>query len=493
MRSVWKKQIITLCVSLIFLLIQINSSVIADQKAGDLQTKNIAKWTYMAYVSWDTSLGKIFNNDTINIMQSLQRVGSNDELNIVVLLDVKEPEDKTSLLYVLKNDTIDCSWHEQDSNMGNKDTLVEFVKRAENEFPAERYSLIMLSPRGMSWQGLCKDDDINKCRTQSQLDATYIDMNELDAALREITNNGREKIDIIGFSTCITGSLEVAYQIAPYVNYMVASEQNMQSFTSNPRYTWPIYKSLSALKNNTDMTGEEFAKCTVDNFVAGKNTDAYLPCWPKGTKVNIPINTTLSAVNLSRINNVAVAVNNLATSLIDNTAACRDDIKEARDEAKKFGVWYPRTRLGYFAYHPYIRKTMTKLGIPYFMDVWIDLYHFSELLCTKIDPMYPDAEKIIAACHEVINTMDYTVIANNVVPGDNSHGLHIYFPPNAYRHNQHLWPVGFPNILISRKAHAPYEALDFAKATQWNELLYKQYRIPDILVKLWIKQKLRIL
>lgn len=482
MNLIWKNnRSIILCVSLLLISTQI--TIIASGEQGEPTSDDpIAKWTHMVYTSWDTAIGAVFANDTIMIMESLQKVGSNDELNIVVLFDTREPEDKTSFLYILKNDAVDCSWHEQDSNLGNKDTLVEFVKRVKNEFPAERYSLVMSSPRGMSWQGICKDDGVfDKIRTQTQFDSTYLDMNELAAALREITNNGREKIDIIGFSTCITGSLEVAYQIAPYVNYMIASEQNMQSFTSNPKYTWPIYESVSALKDNTDMTGEEFAKCTVNHFVAGRNTDAYIPCWPKGTKANIPVNTTLSAVNLSRINDVATTVDNLATNLIDNIAAYRGIIKEARDKAKKFGVWYPRTVLLYFSYQPLIRKTMTKLGIPYFMDVWIDIYHFSELLCAKIDSTYSDAENIITACQAVMDAMDYAVVANNVVPEDNSHGLHIYFPPNAYRHNQHLW----------KTFHASYEALDFAKATKWNELLYKQYRIPDILVKLWMEHKLR--
>jgi len=340
----------------------------------------------------------------------------------------------------------------------------------------------------MAWQGVCQDNDINKGRTQAQLEATFIDMSELTTALKKITNNGRERIDIIGFSTCITASVEVAYQIAPYANYMVASEENMHSFSSNPNYTWPYYKSLSKLKKFPNMNAENFAKCIVNNFVAESNTSAYLRCYPTKKWVNIPINTTLSAINLSRISQVASAVDKLAMNLIKEMPKYRDIIKEARSKARKFGPWYPRTKFGYLAYLPKIRETMTKMGIPYFMDVWIDLYHFSKLLYNFLG-QNNESSKLKFLLHKVVEAINNSVIANNVSTGDNAYGMHVYFPSNAFRYDQHLWLIGFPYILLSKKAFASYEKLDFAKATFWNEMLYKYYRIPDFLVKIWLKLK----
>jgi len=476
-----EKRIIAICVFLTFLLTNIFTVAIADGNNG--ARNNIAKWTYMIYASWDT---KLCINDTFCLLRDMERVGSNEELNIVMLMDTKYPVNKTSFYYVIKNNTVNLSWYEKDSNLGDKDTLTRFIKRVKTDFPAEKYGLILASPHGMSWQGVCQDNDLNKGYTQSQLDATFMDMSELTSALRECTNNGRDKIDLIGFCCCITGSLEVAYQIAPYVNYMVASEQNMQSYTSNPEYTWPHYKSVSALKNDTDMTPEQFAKCIVSNFKAGCNTSAYLTMHPFKKKVNIPVNTTLSAVNLSRINDVAIAVDNLALNLIDNISEYKDIIKNARSEAKKFGPWY--AKMGYFTYGPTSRKIMAKLGIVYFMDVWIDLYHFSELLYKKVQTNNAESERIKIACLQVMNAINLSIMANNVVPGDNAHGLHIYFPPNAGIYDKHLWPYGISKI---RRGYAPYENLDFARTTHWNELLYKVYGIPNGLVNLWLKLKIR--
>ena len=478
-----KTQMLALLISLLFLITQINHLVLAEDDKNDIQLKSSStkKWTYMLYQSFDTGG---FEEDQEQMVEAMKSVGSDEELNIVILSDTNFPEDKTRLLYVMKNSVVDLSWYEEDSNMGDKDTLVRFVKRVKGDFPAENYALVLANPRGMAWQGLCKDDSAKS--SASLFNYQIIDMVELVAALREITNNGRDKIDLMGFCMCITGSLEVAYQISPYVNYMVASEENMQSFRSNPKYTWPHCKSVSALKNNTNMTAEEFAICIVENFVPGRNTSANITCSPTKIKTNIPVDTTLSAVNLSRINEVGIAVDNLSSNLIEYISDYREVIKNARSEARKFGPWYSGTIFGYFVYLPILRKTMAKFGISYFMDVWIDLYHFSELLCKKLNTDDSQSKKIEQACHEVMDAMNSSIVANNVIPEDNAHGLHIYFPPTGNKHNQHLW--GF---VIKREAS--YENLDFSRATSWNEFLYKCYRIPDDLVNIWLNLKFGIL
>ena len=456
-------------------------------EANTIQSNSIAKWTYMVYASWDTPIGSsIVKNDSQYFLDVMTYIGSNEDLNLVMLLDVQVPEDKTTFYYFINNGFENRTWHETDSNMGNKDTLIKFVNKVKDEFPAEKYALILKSPRGMSWQGLCKDDDVCKLATQSDLEKQTINMPELAGALAAVTNNGRDKIDLIGFSTCITGSLEVAYQISPYANYMVASEENMHSITSNAEYAWPFNKSLQVLKDNTDMNGEEFAKSIVQNFKAGKNISAYLRCTPFRKIVNIPVDTTLSAINLSKIEDLVISIDNLASILSDNINSYRVKIKQSRSEARRFGPWYGRTRFGYALYLPIFRNTMEKLGIPFYMDVWLDIYHFTELLSSKISDDDPESDKVIKACQEVMYTLNESVIANNVSEGDNAHGLHIYFPPAADKYNVHLWFTCFG----LKRAYACYEKVNFAHSTCWNEMLYKVYRIPDFLVNIWLKRKI---
>ena len=490
-----KIRIITFLTVLLFLSIQVNAfSIDVNNKNIKSEVTPIKKWTYLTYASWDATIGNsLVKNDTQHLLDIMKSIGSDENLNIVMLLDSMFPDDETKLNYFEKDNIIDLTWDEKDSDMGDKDTLVKFVKKVKTEYPAENYALILSSPRGMGWQGICHDDDTAKARTQSLFELKNMDMPELSSALREVTNNGRDKIDVIGFATCITGSIEVAYQIAPFANYMVASEENMQSFTSNQKYAWPVNKSLNILKNNTNISAEEFAKCIVKNFHAAKNTSAYIGIPFIKRKVNVPVDTTLAAVNLSKISEVAVSIDNLASSLIDNMRFYKKKIKEARLEARKFGPWYARTVLGYFLYLPVFMNIYEKLGIPFFMDVWVDPYHFSELLSASIDSDDPDSDSITDECYAVMNAINNSIIALNVSEGDNAHGLHIYFPSSAQRHNKHLWYIGLKDIYILRRAYACYEDLDFAEATSWNEMLYKVYGIPDCLIDLWLKQKMRIL
>jgi hypothetical protein len=87
--------------------------------------------------------------------------------------------------------------------------------------------------------------------------------------------------------------------------------------------------------------------------------------------------------------------------------------------------------------------------------------------------------------------LNYTILANNVTEGDNASGLHIYFPPTAHKYNQHIWIIGILNI-IWKKPYACYEDTYFADATNWNEMLYKVYGVPDFLVNLWLKRKIPV-
>lgn len=491
-----KKSVFVFGLLFVFLLANFSQIVYANEisRLSEKSSSDISKWTYVCYASWDAYLGKnLLKNDSGRLIDIMSKVGSDQDINIVMLLDTMFPNDETRFYYFGGENITNLSWDEVDSDMGNKDTLVKCLKRVKEDFPSEHLILNINSPRGMSWQGICLDDDTAKSRTQSLFGKKYIDMPEFSSALREITNNGREKIDVIEFTTCITGSLEVAYQVSPFADYMVASEENMQSFTSNYEYSWPLNKSLSYLKHNTDLTPEEYAKCVVNNFNAGKNTSAYLGCAPFNKKTNIPVDTTLSATNLSKINRLAISVNELSLSLIDNIDEYKGVIKEARYEARKFGPWYPRTRLGYSMYLPKIRELLWKFDIPFFKDVWVDIYHFSELLYKKINSNNSEAERIKDACNQVMCSINDTIIANNVSEGDNAHGLHVYFPPNAVKHNQHLWLIGFPTLLISKSGYACYEATDFARATSWNEMLYETYNIPDYLVQAWLKSKETVL
>ncbi|HID26183.1 MAG TPA: hypothetical protein EYP23_06980 [Thermoplasmata archaeon] len=77
----------------------------------------------------------------------------------------------------------------------------------------------------------------------------------------------RGMIDVVGFMPCVTGMFEVAYEIAPYVKYVVASEEHhLEELDEEYEYTWQYLETTWDLKNNTDMRPEEFAVSLVEQF-----------------------------------------------------------------------------------------------------------------------------------------------------------------------------------------------------------------------------------
>ena len=156
------------------------------------------------------------------LIDNLTKIGSSNNFNLIVLKDGDKIGD-SRLYYIKENGLINLSeqynWPTE-LNMGNANTLKNFLSLIRDNYPANHYALIILSEHGSSCQGVCCDQD-------SWNDFSIISIPEFAEVLKDITYNGSEKIDIIGFMPCITGMIEVAYEIAPYTRYMIASEEHM--------------------------------------------------------------------------------------------------------------------------------------------------------------------------------------------------------------------------------------------------------------------------
>lgn len=121
-------------------------------------------------------------------------------------------------------------WSLDEINMGDPDTLSDFAQWAMTNYPADHYYLAIDNHgsgiNGISWDYNDADGEIDD----------YLSIAELGSALKEITGNGLEKLDIFDFEACQMGLMENAYELKDYVNY-VAFFQPI-SWTS---YNYPEY------------------------------------------------------------------------------------------------------------------------------------------------------------------------------------------------------------------------------------------------------------
>ena len=104
-----------------------------------------------------------------------------------------------------------------DGNMGKRSmvdpfTLVDFIRYSKENFPADRYFLIMWDHGGGSLSGFGYDQHYPK-------DAMTLD------EIRTALTNGVCDFDMIGFDACLMSTLETAMVMEPYADYMIASEE----------------------------------------------------------------------------------------------------------------------------------------------------------------------------------------------------------------------------------------------------------------------------
>lgn len=135
------------------------------------------------------------------------------------------------------------------ASMTNPDTLAEFIKYCNQNFPANRNQLIFWDHGGGSISGYGYDEK-NKA-------SGSMDLAEINQALKK----AGVTFDFIGFDACLMATLETALMLSPYADYLIASEE------TEPGVGWYYTDWLTALGKNTSMSTLDIGKKIVDDFV----------------------------------------------------------------------------------------------------------------------------------------------------------------------------------------------------------------------------------
>ncbi|MFN2169482.1 MAG: clostripain-related cysteine peptidase, partial [Anaerolineae bacterium] len=146
-----------------------------------------------------------------------------------------------------------------------------------------------------------------------------LDTIELGKVLAEANKVLGKKIDLMGMDACLMSNLEVAYQARDHVNYIVASED------SEPNNGWPYTEVLQKLVDDPDIATADFGAHIVDVYVA--------------SYAHAADGITQSAVDLSKVEDLADALDKLSDALIAHWPAAEFEIWNAtKKPAAKF--WY---------------------------------------------------------------------------------------------------------------------------------------------------------
>ncbi len=356
-------------------------------------------WTIMVYLVGDNNLSAAQGQ----VLQNIRQAGASEQVAIALLIDQNTASD-TKLYYLDGTTLVQQTWPAE-SSMDDPATIVQYFTKVKNEVPADHYAFFISSNKGCGWQGVCWDD-----HGRGQM----ITMPELLDALNQITIDGENKLDILGIETCMTGNMEVAYQLNACVRFFIAYPE------CSVLFDWPYVAAFNDLKNDPTMTPGEFAIGMVSHFVPHDYTQNRMK-------------TTMAATNLSYLPSLGTSIDELAVFFLDHLDEYKTQITTALESARVYArLWY--------------------------IDYYIDFYDFLDL-CTISDSEFTSIRDTIQS------TMDTAVIANMHLPTDPVHGLSIYFPRRAGDYNDSLRYETLPS---------PYEATNFAISTQWDDFL-KEY------------------
>lgn len=251
------------------------------------------EWTFMVYLDADNNL------ETYGLMNLdwLENVGSEENVvNFVVLIDTYGED--AQLLYVEDGEstpTVDITGVEhgypKEVNMADPGTLTSFIDICCEEFPADKYALILWD-HGGGWRGLCWDD------------TTYDETGDDDCItmveLRDALEASGQRFDVIGFDLCLMAMPEVAYQIRDYADYAVFSEETV------PGAGFPYESIAQELVDCPEMDGAGLSEVIVREYAAYYEGMGGYMTW------------TISAFDMEYMEEVTEAVDMLGKELLES-------------------------------------------------------------------------------------------------------------------------------------------------------------------------------
>lgn len=287
------------------------------------------KWTVLFYFDGDCTLGLEF--DVIDGFCSMSKLGSSElDMNYIFQIDRVPGYDtrfgnwygtkRFYLLHGMEPTPENAIQDLGELNVAGKETLSDFINWGIENYPAERYFLI-LADHGSGWYktgvrnaSRPKGDVCDDSTNGGQKLSTKALQQALDAA-------SAGKITVLGFDTCLEGYIEVAYQVrnsGPDV--MIGSQYKESTSVTYDSASWPYLPIFSKLENQTDMSNEALGALVCNEFVR---------------KFDVQSQTdTLSVTKLSKLDALTDKIASFADAMIADFED-KDAVKNKAEEVKK--------------------------------------------------------------------------------------------------------------------------------------------------------------
>ncbi|HST04343.1 MAG TPA: clostripain-related cysteine peptidase [Chloroflexia bacterium] len=304
-----------------------------------------AKWTFMIYLAGDNNLASAGETD----LGEMRTVGSSKDVNLIAQFD-NARSGGSKRFHLQKGGVGETVQDLGPTDSGDPKVLLDFVDWAVDNFPAERYALVLWNHGGgwvpsemdriarevgaphydpreavqrsatplartffrttlekiftlpnMTQRAICSDDGSGHS----------LDTIELGNVLAQVKAKLKKPLDLLGMDACLMSNVEVAYQARSYVDYIAASEE------SEPNQGWPYDTVLRKLVDNPDISTADLAKHIVQAYIkyykdAGSGEDV-----------------TQAALDPSKVGTLASALDSLAAALVKEMPGAADAVWNA--------------------------------------------------------------------------------------------------------------------------------------------------------------------
>ena len=210
--------------------------------------------------------------------------------------------------YEIKNGELKLLATLDNTNMGEAQTLTDFLAWGQENYPGEHTMLVLWDHGGGAANGLCFDENYG---------FEPLTLVELKTALENAKL--KNKFDIIGFDACLMACMETAALVQDFADYMIASEE------IEPSGGWD-YKALVESYAGMD-NALEVGKAVCDSYIE--------KCRKKGKDLY----STLSVFDLSQTDNMLEQMEFVIQSLIANEIGSENAsaVLSAMNNCEKFG------------------------------------------------------------------------------------------------------------------------------------------------------------
>lgn len=195
------------------------------------------EWTVLVYMAGDNDLEPYLVNNLI----ALEKVGSNDGVNVVVELDrgekPKSPVTKwkgSRRLLIQKSDdnarvASPVVQELGPVNMADPEHLSDFIQWGMKNYPARHY-MVIINDHGYGFMGAADDkgnkDTMNLREIQQGFESASKGIQKtVTEGIKDAAQATGKKIDVIGFDACLMSMVEVGYELKDYAGLMVASQE----------------------------------------------------------------------------------------------------------------------------------------------------------------------------------------------------------------------------------------------------------------------------